>query len=105
MARSERELQRSCLDVYHAYHILAWGVNRERAGFKRASHIGFKGHPDIAGVLPNGRAFFCEVKLPGQRPTIEQTCAMRLLAKQGAFVCLVHAVDEAQDAAQEATRT
>lgn len=71
---------------------------------RRASHITFTGHPDVAGVLPGGRAFFSEMKLPGQVPTLEQTAALRTLAKQGAFVCLVHSVTEAEDAAREATR-
>lgn len=94
--RPERAIQRAVLDVLRAHGILAWGIQRERAGRSRASHIGFPGHPDIAGVLPGGRAMFIEVKRPGGKVTKAQSRAAFLLAQQGAAFGFVHSVDEAR---------
>lgn len=93
--RPERAIQRAVLDVLRAHGILAWGVNRERAGRARASHVGFPGHPDIAGVLPGGQALFLEVKRPGQQLTQTQRLALARLGEQGAAAAMVRSVDEA----------
>ena len=106
LARAERReshLQAAVLATFRAYGILCWPMNREKGGRNRAAHVGFKGLPDIGGVLPGGRAFFCEVKRPGKRPTPHQVGAMYELHKQGAFVCTVSSVEQAQGQAEMAT--
>jgi len=103
--RPESQLQAACLGVFRAYGILAWPMNREKGGRNRAVHVGFKGLLDLGGVIPgSGRAIFVEVKRPGVVPSPHQVAALRMLAQAGAFVCLVHDVKEAQDAAKEAMR-
>ncbi len=44
----------------------------------------YKGHADIYGVLPCGRAFFLEVKVPGKKPEPHQEAFLKLAAKSGA---------------------
>lgn len=44
----------------------------------------YKGHPDVYGVLPCGKAFFLEVKVPGKKPEPHQTAFLRLAAAHGA---------------------
>ena len=83
----ERDVQREILGLLHARGIVAYGINRERAGYRRASHIGIKGLPDISGWIP-ARCYlptatfyrsdtplplFIEVKRPGGTLTREQT--------------------------------
>jgi len=43
-----------------------------------------KGFSDIFGVLPGGRAFFLEVKLPGKKPEKWQEVFLLLVRSQGA---------------------
>ena len=103
--RKESQLQAACLAVFRGYGIIAFPANREKGGRNRASHVGFKGLPDICGTIPgSGRSFYCEVKRRGAIPSPHQVAALRMLAQAGAFVCLVHDVEEAQDAAREALR-
>lgn len=102
--RPERQLQTACLAIFRGYDILCAGFNRERAGRARASHIGCEGLPDILGVLPDGRAFCCELKVGDAKPTVAQLAVMRALAQRNAFVCLVRTVEQAQDAARRATK-
>lgn len=103
--RREADIQDAVLPVFRAYGIIAYPMNREKAGgAKGARHVGIPGLPDIGGTLPNGRSFYCEVKKPGEKPTPDQRFTMRRLALSHAFVCLVHSVDEAAQAAKEARR-
>lgn len=100
----EAQLQAACLKVFVAYGILAYPMNREKGGGRKgAKHVGFTGLPDVSGVLPGGRAFFSEIKRRGQYPTLPQIVAISQLERQGAFVCVVHSVEEAHQAAKEAT--
>ena len=56
-----------------------WLVKNRCLAFKyHGSVYGYKGHSDIYGVLPNGRAFFLEVKLPGKKPEPHQEAFLRL---------------------------
>lgn len=102
--RRERDVQAAVLAIFRAHGILLWKQNREKAGRRYAPHFGFRGLPDLGGVLPGGRAIHVEVKRPGAKPTPAQVGAMQMLARQGAFVCLVRSVEEAQEKAKEAVR-
>lgn len=101
--RKESSIQAACLAVFRAYGIVCWPQNREKGGRNRAVHVGFNGLPDIGGVLPGGRAFFAEVKRPGQNLTPHQLGAAEMLRQQGALVCVVRSVEWAHRVAKEAT--
>ncbi len=94
-ARSETEIVRGILDYLAANRIMAWRVNtgaaRNPAG--RLVRFGVPGMPDIAGVLPGGRAFFFEVKRMGKDPTPHQAAMMERLRAAGAFVWVLHSVE------------
>jgi VRR-NUC domain len=94
--RRERVIQHQILRLLRAHGILAWGQNRERAGRTRASHVGFPGLPDIAGVFSGGRALFIEVKRPGAPLTRQQGAALGRLAEQGAATFVAHSPAEVE---------
>lgn len=65
MALSEQELTRAILDALAARGIWCWRTNTGVAkanGFR--IRFGIVGGGDITGILPGGRHFECEVKLP-----------------------------------------
>ena len=53
------------------------------------------GVPDVLAIK-NGRAFWLEVKRPGEGPTKVQTLRMRELASAGCPVAVVHSAEEAR---------
>lgn len=88
--RPEGDLVRVILQWLAAYRILAWRTNTGAArlprpgGGSRFVRFGPRGHPDIAGVLPGGRALYIEVKRPGQRLRTEQIDFLARLERAGA---------------------
>lgn len=66
--------------------------------FKRARAVstGREGIPDIGGVF-DGKAWMCEVKLPGQRPEQHQEDMMNYLQRLGVVVVVAHSVREVED--------
>jgi hypothetical protein len=57
------------------------------------------GSPDLVGILaPRGRWFCREVKVPGEAATAEQAHIHDAWRSFGAFVRVVHSVDEARAA-------
>lgn len=64
-----------------------------------------KGAPDLIGVLaPRGRWFCLELKVPGEDATAEQRKVHGVWRSFGAFVRVVHSVEEAR-AALDAARS
>lgn len=52
------------------------------------------GHSDIGGVLPGGRAFYFEVKRPGEKPTEKQSRFLARMGRAGALVGVVTSVED-----------
>ena len=63
--------------------------------------VGVPGEADIWGVTPQGRAFFIEVKLPGQRPRPNQIKFLEAMRKQGAIAGWTTSVEGALDIVNE----
>ncbi len=99
--RRESEIQTAVLGCLRAHGVLCWPTNRERAGRARASHVGFKGLPDISGVLPSGRAIFVEVKRGIEKLSPHQVAAQAMLTKQGAVVFTARCVEDVPRALKE----
>ena len=95
--RRESEIQAAVLACLRAHGILCWKQNREKGNWRRASHVGFRGMPDIVGVLPGGQAVFVEVKRPGEGLSPYQDGAHRMLVAQGAKVATVRSVDDIKE--------
>ena len=57
---------------------------------------GFNGVPDRLLLFPNGRAAFCEVKAPGEKPRPLQVHRMEQLRGLGFRVYVVDSVDAVQ---------
>lgn len=60
------------------------------------SVYGYAGHSDIYGVLPSGRAFFLEVKVPGKTPDPHQTAFLRLADFYGAVTGWADSLEDAK---------
>lgn len=59
-------------------------------------HIGVHGESDIMGHrLSDGKAFYIEVKLPGEKPRQDQEKFLEAMRKTGAIAGCAHSVEEA----------
>ena len=63
-----------------------------------------KGHPDIYGVLDNGRAFYIEAKKKPNKPTPEQVAFINKAKAYGALAGVCYSVDEAMQLLDEAKK-
>ena len=83
-----------------AQYLQLYGVTffRQRMDRKTTGTVGW---PDFTFCV-KGRACFFEVKRPGQQPDPAQTKVLAALAEAGAFVRVVHSLQEAIDAYREA---
>ena len=95
-AQTETQIVRAILDYLAANRIMAWrnntGAAMNPAG--RLVRFGTPGMPDIAGVLPGGRALFLEVKRRHGRVSPEQDRMRTRLVEAGALVSIVHGIAE-----------
>ena len=66
---------------------------------------GFNGVPDRLLLFPNGRAAFCEVKAPGEKPRPLQVHRMEQLRGLGFRVYVVDSLDAVQNIVQTETKT
>ena len=94
--QTETQIVRAILDYLAANRIMAWrnntGAAMNPAG--RLVRFGTPGMPDIAGVLPGGRALFLEVKARhGQLNPHQQRMISWLLAT-GALVAVVRSIED-----------
>ena len=96
--RRESAIQTAVLACLRAHGILCWPQNREKANWRRASHVGFRGLPDIGGILRGGQAIQVEVKRPGEDLSRYQVGAHAMLRKQGAAVFTVSSVEDVRRA-------
>lgn len=97
--RPESQIQAAILAYLRARGILCWPQNREKSGrgARGARHVGFRGLPDIGGVLPGGRAIHVEVKRSGGKPSPHQVGAMQMLAQQGALVFMASSIEQVEE--------
>lgn len=109
--RRERDIQREILRLLHAHGVMAFGMNREHAGYRRASHIGVKGLPDIMGWVPvwamarmqatnvvGACPLFIEVKRPGGKLRPAQEAFLAMARKDG---CVAFKADSPAQVAKE----
>lgn len=59
--------------------------------------IGHPGEADIDGHRPDGRAFYIEVKLPGQSPRQNQRDFLAAMGASGALAGVAHSAEEAME--------
>ena len=96
----ETQLVKACLDILAAKRIPCWRVNSgavagEYKGKKRFVRFnGAKGHSDIAGVLPGGRALFVECKVGRNVLTPDQLAFLDRMAAAGALTLAVWTPDD-----------
>lgn len=59
--------------------------------------VGHHGEADIYGHRADGKAFYVEVKLPGQHPREDQRMFLRSMRDSGAIAGVAHSVEEAME--------
>jgi hypothetical protein len=57
--------------------------------------VGVPGEADVWGHRPDGKAFYIEVKLPGEQPREDQQRFLEAMAAAGAITGVAHSIDEA----------
>ena len=95
--RREQEIVKAILQYLAANRILAWRVTTGAhvatyKGTSRLVRFGTPGMPDIAGVLPGGRALFLEVKARHGRLNPHQQRMISWLLATGALVAVVRSI-------------
>jgi len=97
----EHELMRTALTYLTGpARCLAWRINviamggTSPSGVRRWVQSAPKGHPDIAGVLPGGRALYVECKSGKGELRPEQVGMLEALTRQGALAVTVRTLDQ-----------
>jgi len=99
MKDNETQLVKACLSWLTANGILAWRQNTgamtaSYKGKRRFVRFGRPGMSDIAGVLPGGRAFYVECKMPGRVVTEGQWEFLCQVEEEGGLGVVVHTLEE-----------
>jgi hypothetical protein len=85
--RPERETTPEILKWLADHNVMAWRVNSGKVKVgSRYIKLGEEGHPDIAGILPGGKAIFIENKSNGSVLTTVQVQWINRAIRQGAHV-------------------
>jgi len=71
---------------------------QDRNGRQRFVRYGFKGCPDIHGMLTDGRPLYLEVKKPSGRVKLEQQEFIDRAHAHGAAAAIVRSVEDAAEA-------
>jgi hypothetical protein len=80
-------------------HLVDWMRNNvgvsERNGHVIRYGLGGNGGADLIGlVIGTGRFIACEVKMPGKKPTAEQTQFLARVTRNGGIAVLAHSVGD-----------
>lgn len=74
-----------------------WLVQNRCLAFKHHGSVwSYKGHADIYGCFPDGKAFFLEVKAPGKKPEPHQAAFLKMASSYGAVTGWCDSVDGAK---------
>ena len=96
----EGDLVKQCLQWLQLHGIVAWRMNSGRLpttykGKQRlVSFHGMPGLSDVIGILPKGRFLACEIKQPGNSPTLLQKSFLDLVNAAGGLGICVHSLDD-----------
>lgn len=88
---SEQLIVKSILSALDRLGVFAWRNNTGRRG---GVSYGFKGSPDIIGVMRGGRACFIEVKTATGKQSAEQVEFQRRIQELGGLYVLARNVDD-----------
>ncbi len=98
----ERDIQKAIIKALRKRDIFVCRVNAGKINIKDGADPTDKGryivgatagHSDLYGVLaPHGRAWFIEVKRPGEKPTVLQSQFLKARAAEGALVGVADSV-------------
>lgn len=92
----EHAIQNAILEYLATQKIPAWRINAGAIKSEKGHRVMLapKGHADIAGVLPGGRALFIEVKAGKNQPTEAQQAFLDRVRSVGAVAFVAWSVDD-----------
>jgi hypothetical protein len=104
MSQPEAGLRNAILDLLNLWRIKCWifdsigifdprkGVYLSRAGKRRV-----KGLPDIHGIIPGGRFFGIEVKMPGRYPSPDQKQQIAEINAAGGLAFIARSIKDVEE--------
>jgi hypothetical protein len=95
--KEETKLQRAIIDAIELQGAYVERINSGKVKVRGGWMHGLKeGSPDLRGyIAPTGRAYYLEVKLPGEKPKPEQLAWKATHEKRGALHAFVTSVPDA----------
>lgn len=96
----EKDIVNAILQYLQLKKIFAWRNNsgmifgKDEKGRTYAHRMGPKGSPDIIGIMSDGRFLGIEVKVPGNKPTDEQSEFLEEIQKRGGIAFVAYSVDD-----------
>lgn len=101
---SEQQIQSAVLAFLRRHPRVAAAIRYNSGAFKLTGSYGQQdrwyrsndapGHSDIAGVLQGGRAFYFEIKKPGNKATPQQAAFLDRMSKAGALASVICSIDD-----------
>ena len=95
----ERDIQRGILHYLTLKGYLVFkhrnvGIFKKSTGSYIPLPAQDRGISDIIGCLSNGRFFAVEVKVPGNKPTMEQKLFLQRVSEHGGVAILAYSLDD-----------
>jgi hypothetical protein len=98
----EQNIQKAILDLLRHHPKIAFigRFNRGRFSMERNGKKAFyafntvPGFPDLHGMLRGGRAFYCEIKRPGEKLSPDQERFINHVAANGALAFMANCVED-----------
>lgn len=108
MSQPEAVLRNAILDLLKLWRVKAWifdsvGIWSVKRGvyLKRGGKHHVTGLPDIHGVIPGGRFFAIEVKMPGRYPKPEQRQQIAEINTAGGLAFVARSLKDVEDRKME----
>lgn len=108
MSQPEAGLRNAILDLLNLWRIKAWihdsvGIWSQKRGcfLKRHGKHTVLGLPDIHGIIPGGRFFAIEVKMPGAYPRPNQRAQIAEINAAGGLVFVARSLKDVEDRKRE----
>lgn len=94
----EKDIQRAILEYLQLKKYFCWRNNSGGFVDKRDHYYQFgkKGSGDILGLTREGKFFTIEVKVPGKKPTPEQTEFMNNVIVNNGIAILAHSLEDVE---------
>lgn len=93
----EKDVLKAVLAALRVHPVVGFAWRANTGSFevgKRRIRAGFRGQPDVLGMLRDGRLLAVEVKRPGERPTPDQGAFLEKVRANGGVAVVATSVDD-----------